>query len=119
MSLPTTLRAMSSLDLSPVAAAEAQRLRERFGFLREVVEEMERSVPYASALVRFSDGQSIDLRDGEQSASRQDPHSGVVLTASNGHALEEWASGRIEGESAGGTAPELVARVRHRYDVLP
>ena len=75
---------MSSLDLSPVAAAEAQRLRERFGFLREVVEEMERSVPYASALVRFSDGQSIDLRDGEQSASRQDPHSGVVLTASNG-----------------------------------
>ncbi|TMB84448.1 MAG: TldD/PmbA family protein [Chloroflexi bacterium] len=119
MSLPTTLRAMSSLDLSPVAAAEAQRLRERFGFLREVVEEMERSVPYASALVRFSDGQSIDLRDGEQSASRQDPHSGVVLTASNGHALEESASDAIDAESVRGTARELVARVRHHHEDGP
>jgi len=110
---------MSSVDLSPAAAGEAQRLRERFGFLRDVVDEMERSVPYASALVRFSDGQSVDLRDGEQSASRQDPQSGVVLTASNGHSLEESASDAIDAESIRRTAHELVDRVRHDHEDGP
>ena len=110
---------MATLDISPAAAGEAQRLRERFGFLREVVDEMERSVPYASALVRFSHGQSIDLRDGEQSASRQDPQSGVVLTASNGHALEESASDAIDAESVLRTARELVDRVRHHHEDGP
>jgi TldD protein len=104
---------MTATDLSPAAATEAQLLREQFGFLREVVEEMERSVPYASALVRFSDGHSIDLRDAEQSARRQDPQSGVVLTASNGHALEESASDAIDVDSIRRTARELVERVRH------
>ena len=104
---------MSATDLSPPAAMEAQRLREQFGFLQEVVEEMERSVPYASALVRFSDGHSIDLRDGEQSARRQDPQSGVVLTASNGHALEESASDAIDVDSIRAAARDLVERVRH------
>jgi len=110
---------VATLDISPAAAGEAQRLRERFGFLREVVDEMERSVPYASALVRFSHGQSIDLRDGEQSASRQDPQSGVVLTASNGHALEESASDAIDAESVLRTARELVDRVRHHHEDGP
>jgi TldD protein len=106
---------MTATSLSPAAAEEAQRLRERFGFLREVVAEMERSVPYASALVRFSDGHSIDLRDGEQSARRQDPQSGVVLTASNGHALEESASDAIDVDSIRSTARDLVERVRHHH----
>src|SRR5437588_8304690 len=104
---------MTATNLSPAAAAEAGRLRERFGFLRDVVIEMERSVPYASALVRFSDGHSIDLRDGEQSARRQDPQSGVVLTASNGHALEESASDAIDVDSIRAAARDLVERVRH------
>jgi len=106
---------MTATDLSPAAAAEAQRLREQFGFLREVVDEMERDVPYASALVRFSDGHSIDLRDGEQSARRQDPQSGVVLTASNGHALEESASDAFDVDSIRSTSRDLVERVRHHH----
>ena len=104
---------MSALDLSSADADEALRLRERFGFLREIVDEMERSVPYASALIRFSNGQSIDLRDGEQSASRNDPQSGVVLTASNGHSLEESASDGIDAESIRHAARDLVERVLH------
>src|SRR5690348_15898896 len=108
---------MIATNLSPAAAAEAGRLREHFGFLRDVVAEMERSVPYASALVRFSDGHSIDLRDGEQSGRRTDPQSGVVLTASNGHALEESASDGIDQDSVRRTAAELVERVRdHQKD---
>jgi TldD protein len=108
---------MAATTLSPAAAAEAQRLRHQFGFLREIVGEMERSVPYASALVRFSEGQTIDLRDAEQSAGRPDPQSGVVLTVSNGHSLEESASDAIDPHSIRRTARELVDRVRqHRPD---
>ena len=92
-------------------AAAAAELRERFGFLREVVAEMERSVPYAAALMRSSDGLRLDLRDGGQTANRLDPLAGVVLTASNGHSLEEIASDHLEPDAVRAAARELVARV--------
>jgi TldD protein len=105
--------------LSPAAAARADQLREQFGFLREVIAEMEREVPYAAALVRFNEGQSIDLRDGEQSASRQDPQSGVVLTASNGHFLEESASDATDPASVRAAARRLIERTKtYRPDGL-
>jgi TldD protein len=92
-------------------AAAAAELRERFGFLREVVAEMERSVPYAAALMRSSTGLRLDLRDRGQTANRLDPLSGVVLTASNGHALEETATDHLEPDAVRAAARELVARV--------
>src|SRR5206468_3533666 len=58
------------------ATALNRELRERFGFLREVVAEMERSVPYAAALAKTVDGVRLSLRDGEQQASRRDPAHG-------------------------------------------
>ena len=67
-------------SLSSEDASTAAELRERFGFLREVVAEMERSVPYAAALMRASEGLRLDLRDGGQTANRLDPMAGVVLT---------------------------------------
>jgi TldD protein len=93
-------------------AAAAADLRSGFGFLRDVVAEMERSVPYAAALMRVSDGLRLDLRDGGQTANRLDPMAGVVLTASNGHALEETATDRTDPDSVRAAASELVARVR-------
>ena len=93
-------------------AAAAADLRARFGYLREVVAEMERSVPYAAALTRASEGLRLDLRDGGQTANRLDPMAGVVLTASNGHALEETATDRTDPDSVRAAASELVARVR-------
>lgn len=92
-------------------AAAAAELRARFGFLREVVAEMEHSVPYAAALVRSSDGLRLDLRDGGQTANRLDPLAGVVLTASNGHSLEETATDRLDPDAVRAAARELVARV--------
>lgn len=92
-------------------AAAAAELRERFGYLRDVVSEMERSVPYAAALMRSSDGLRLDLRDGGQTANRLDPLSGVVLTASNGHSLEETATDHTEPDAVRAAATELVARV--------
>jgi len=95
-------------------AAAAVDLRERFGFLREVVAEMERSVPYAAALMRASEGLRVDLRDGGQTANRLDPMAGGGLTASNGHALEETATDQTDPDSVRAAAAELVTRVRTR-----
>ena len=93
-------------------AAAAADLRSRFGFLREIVSEMERSVPYAAALMRSSEGLRVDLRDGGQTANRLDPMAGVVLTASNGHALEETATDQTDPDAVRAAASELVARIR-------
>ena len=98
--------------LTQADAAAAAELRSRFGFLRDVVAEMERSVPYAAALMRSSDGLRVDLRDGGQTANRLDPVTGVVLTASNGHALEETATDRTDPDGIRAAAVELVARIR-------
>jgi len=103
-----------ALALTERDAAAAADLRSRFGFLREIVAEMERSLPYAAALMRASDGLRVDLRDGGQTANRLDPLAGVVLTASNGHALEETATDRTDPDSVRAAAAELVAAVRSR-----
>jgi TldD protein len=97
-------------DLTPRDAATAAGLRERYGFLREVVADMERSVPYAAALVRSRRGLRLDLRDAEQSAARSDPQEGIVLTASNGYRLEEVSSDMTDAVSVRRLAAELVER---------
>lgn len=108
---------MTDLGTTPLTerdAAAAADLRATFGFLRDVVADMERSVPYAAALMRSSEGLRVDLRDGGQTANRLDPLAGVVLTASNGHALEETATDRIDPDAVRAAAADLVARVRAR-----
>lgn len=102
----------AATNLSARDAAAAADLRERFGFLREVVAEMERSVPYAAVLMRSSDGLRLDLRDGGQTANRLDPMPGVVLTASNGHDLEETAIDETDADPIRAAAAELVERIR-------
>ena len=94
--------------------ALATELRAQYGFLREVVAEMERDVPYAAALASSVDGVRLSLRDGEQQAARQDPRHGVVLTASNGSFLEEAATDSTEPGAVRAAARDLVARVRAR-----
>ena len=91
--------------------ALAAELRHRYGFLRQVVAEMERSVPYAAALVSGADGVRLSLRDGEQSAGRRDPQQGIVLTAAGGAYLEEVATDATDEASVRRAADELVARV--------
>jgi TldD protein len=106
--------ATSSVPLGPSDAAAAAALRERFGFLEEVVRDMERRVPYASAQVQTRRGLRILLQDAEQSASRLDPQEGVVLTASDGHLLQEASSDRLDAASIRQLADELVASLGSR-----
>src|SRR5688500_405837 len=93
---------------------DSQQLRTEFSFLRDVIAEMERTVPYASALVKSEDGVRISLRDGEQSASRAEPRTGVVFTVSNGAYLEEEATGDTSEEAVRAAAARLVERAAAR-----
>ena len=93
---------------------DSQKLRAEFSFLRDVVAEMERTVPYASALVKSEDGVRINLRDGEQSASRAEPRTGVVFTVSNGAYLEEEATGDTSEDALRAAAARLVERAAGR-----
>jgi TldD protein len=95
-------------------AAAAAQLRERFGFLQEVVADMERHIPYASAMVSRRDGIRLNLRDAEQSVIRQDPQEGVVLSASDGHRLQEASSDRTDADSVRALADELVESLTGR-----
>jgi len=109
-----TMTDIGGTALTERDAAAAADLRSTFGFLRDVVADMERSVPYAAALMRSSEGLRVDLRDGGQTANRLDPLAGVVLTASNGHSLEETATDRTDPDAVRAAAADLVARVRAR-----
>jgi TldD protein len=106
--------ATSSPLLTPADAAAAAALREGFGFLEDVVREMERNVPYASALVQRRSGLRLDLRDGEQGVTRLDPQDGVVLTASDGHRLEEASSDVLDPAAVRRLADDLVETVTSR-----
>ena len=97
-------------SLSARDAATAALLRERFAFLPEVVADMERQVPYASAMMRSRSGLRLGLRDAEQSVERLDPQEGIVLTASNGFGLEEAATDQTDAAAVRRLADALVER---------
>lgn len=109
--------ATSSPPLTGVDAAAAAALRERFGFLEDVVRDMERRVPYASALVQTRRGLRLLLQDAEQRVERVDPQEGVVLTASDGHLLQEASSDRLDPDAIRSLADELVDTVVTRRPV--
>lgn len=94
--------------------ALARELRHRYAWLPDVVADLERSVPYAAALATSSSGVRLALRDGEQSVARRDPSEGIVLTASDGYALEEVATGATDEASVRAAARELLESLRSR-----
>jgi TldD protein len=106
--------ATSSPTLPAADAAPPAALRERFGFLEDIVRDMERQVPYASALVQTRSGLRLDLRDGEQAVNRLDPQEGVVLTASDGHRLQEASGDQLDPTSVRRLADELLETVTRR-----
>mgnify|MGYP006282649289 CR=1 FL=1 len=97
----------------------ARDLRHRYAWLPEIVADLERAVPYAAALATSSSGVRLALRDGEQSVSRRDPSEGVVLTASDGFALEEVATGATDEASVRAAAQTLLESLRDRRQSRP
>ncbi len=93
-------------------SASPSTLRTQFAFLPEVIAELERSVPYASALATSSSGVRLALRDSEQGVSRRDPSAGVVLTASDGYEIEEVAVGATDEASVRDASRRLLEGLR-------
>mgnify|MGYP000024875800 CR=1 FL=1 len=80
------------------------RLRE---VLPTIVGDMERHVPYASALAMQSAGTTVRVNHREQEVSQAEPSQGVVLTAFNGAYLEELALGTLD--------PDQIAHQAHAF----
>ncbi len=76
--------------------------------LRELVVEMERTVPYAAALAMETLGERVVVMTRESRVEPLDPSRGVVFTVSTGRELIEYSTGDLTPDSLRRAARELV-----------
>jgi predicted Zn-dependent protease len=72
-----------------------------------MVYDLEKTFPYASALVLETAGERILVQTRQQSAELLDPSRGAVLTAFNGRSFLECATGDLSVEGLRGAAEKL------------
>jgi TldD protein len=75
--------------------------------LKDMVYDLEKTFPYASALVLETAGERILAQTRQQSAELLDPSRGAVLTAFNGRSFLECATGDLSVEGLRGAAEKL------------
>lgn len=75
--------------------------------LQDLVYDLEKTFPYASALVLETSGERILVQTRQQSAELLDPSRGVVLTAFNGRSFLESATGDLSVEGLREAADRL------------
>lgn len=80
--------------------------------LQDLVAEMERQVPYASALVLRGAGVSITVDDQTRDIQDASPSSGAVFTVYNGAWFEEAATSDLRPDSLRAAARALAAHAR-------
>jgi len=80
--------------------------------LPEIVAEMEKYVPYASALVTTSEGLTIRINHREREVEPADPRQGAVLTAWCGDHFEEWATTDLAPDQLGEEARRFAREAR-------
>jgi len=90
------------LDISP----ELTKLRD---FLPSLIEDMEKHVPYAAALVQQQTGHTIRVDSSEQHVEPADPSLGVVLSAWTGRRFAELSTTELDPERLARRAHEFVA----------
>ncbi len=78
--------------------------------LADIVFEMEKKVPYASALVMETEGERITVETREQRAEPLDPKRGAVFSLFTGRHFMEAATDDLEPEHLEKTARDLVRR---------
>jgi TldD protein len=93
--------------------------------LAELVAELERRAPYASALFTSASGTRASIDNREQSANPQDPSQGVVFTLFTGDHFEEWATSTLvpdrlaSGLRAWASTIPITSRERTPAGILP
>ena len=80
--------------------------------IQELLADLEKTFPYASALWMRTEGTRASLDRKNQSLDPQDPHTGIVFTVYNGAAVEEFASSE-------GNSTKLVQSVKSWASDLP
>lgn len=80
--------------------------------LAELVTDLERRAPYASALFTSASGTRASIDHREQSANPQDPSQGVVFALFTGDHFEEWATSDLDPD-------HLAAVLRSWADSIP
>jgi len=76
--------------------------------LKELVAQMEKTVPYASALAMETLGERVLVMTKESRVEPADPSKGVVFTAFTGSHFMEYATGDLSPDSLSKAAKELV-----------
>lgn len=85
---------------------ELDKLRD---FLPSLIEDMERHVPYAAALVQQQAGHTIRVDNREQHVAPADPSLGVVLSAWTGYRFAELSTTELDPDRLARMAREFVA----------
>jgi TldD protein len=80
------------------------------GFLPELVRELEKKVPYASAFAARKEGVRVVVSSAQMSATSEPPATGVDITLWNGEQFFEYASNRLDKGLIRKEALELAAR---------
>ncbi|MDH7487219.1 MAG: TldD/PmbA family protein [Anaerolineae bacterium] len=100
------------MDIPP----ELTRLRD---VLPSLIEDMERQVPYAAALVQQQTGHTIHVESREQHVEPADPSLGVVLSFWTGRRLAELATSELHPDRLVRLAREFAAGLTVEPDGLP
>jgi len=101
-------------SVTRVAPVMAPALAGLKPILRELVEQLERELPYAAALVLRHRGLSIDVDDRAQSVDERPPAAGAVFTVFNGLFFEEAATSDLRPEALRAAARRLMSSARAR-----
>jgi TldD protein len=94
---------------SPAAQLPPAELK---ALLQELVRDMEKRVPYASALVLRQRGTSITVDDQTQEINEESPSEGAVFTVFNGAWLEEASTSDLSTDKLREVATTLAQSVR-------
>ncbi|MDO9462595.1 MAG: hypothetical protein Q7J61_02185, partial [Deltaproteobacteria bacterium] len=78
--------------------------------LADLVFDMEKNVPYASALAMETEGEKVTVETHEQKAESLPPHRGVVFTVFTGRHFMEAATNDLRPEMLKKTAQDLVKK---------
>ena len=78
------------------------------GLLKDLVGEMEKTVPYASALAMETQGERVVVMSRESRVEPLDPSKGVVFTVFTGSRFLEYSTGDLSADSLAKAAKSLV-----------
>ncbi|MFQ5945780.1 MAG: TldD/PmbA family protein [Anaerolineae bacterium] len=93
---------MPELELPPRMAA----LRPEIG---DIVENLERELPYGAVLLSSQEGLWIQIDSEDQSVTEEPPMAGAVVTVNDGKTLHERAVGGLDPRSASEAAEKLAS----------